>query len=185
MALTRGFHSDEQKSLQWTAFLKRLQQLGWSDGGNIRFDTRWGADELDRERKYAAELVALTPDVILASGTLSTGALQHVSGTLPIVFVAVIDPVSAGFVDSLARPGNNMTGFMLFEYSLSGKWLELLKQMAPNVKRVAVLRDPAIASNMAEFATVQAMAESLGVVEVSAISMRDAGELERGVVAVR
>jgi putative ABC transport system substrate-binding protein len=174
---------DPDGQARLTAFLKRLQQLGWRDGGNIRFDTRWGADELDRERKYAAELVALTPDVLLASGTLSTGELQHVSGALPIVFVAVTDPVSAGFVDSLARPGNNVTGFMLFEFSLSGKWLELLKQMAPNVKRVAVLRDPAITSNMAEFATVQAMAQSLGVVEVSAISMRDAGELERGVVA--
>jgi len=173
---------DADGQARLAAFQKRLQQLGWNDGGNVRIDTRWAADELDRERKYAAELVTLAPDVILASGTLSTGELQRVSGNLPIVFVAVTDPVSTGFVDSLSHPGHNTTGFMLYEFSLSGKWLELLKQIAPNVNRAAVLRDPAIASNMAEFATIQAMAQSLGV-EVSAISMRDAEELERGVVS--
>ena len=124
------------------AFHQGLQELGWSDGRNIRIDTRWGEDDVDRERRYAAELIALAPDILLASGTLSVAALQRLSRTLPIVFAAVTDPVGAGFVDSLARPGGNATGFMIYEYSLSGKWLELLKQIAPNVMRVAVIRNP-------------------------------------------
>ena len=145
-----------------------MQQLGWSDGRNVRIDVRWGVDDVDRERRYAAELVALAPDVVLASGTLSVTALQHVSRTLPIVFVGVTDPVGAGFVDTLARPGGNVTGFMLFEYSLSGKWLELLKQIAPNVKRVAVLRDPANPAGIALFGALQSAAQSLRV-EVSPV----------------
>ena len=164
------------------AFQQALQQLGWSDGRNVRIDIRWGANDVDRDRKYAAELVALAPDVILASGTLSVAALQRVTRTLPIVFVGVSDPVGAGFVDSLARPGGNVTGFMIFEYSLSGKWLELLKQIAPGVTRAAVLRDSANPAGIAQFGAIQAAAQSLGV-EVSPVSVRDAGEIERAVAA--
>src|SRR5262249_31895891 len=133
---------DPQGQLRLAAFQQVLQQLGWSDERNVRIDTRWGENDVDLDRRYAAELVALTPDVILATATLSVAALQNVTHTLPIVFVLVSDPVGAGFVDSLARPGGNVTGFMLFEYSLSGKWLEILKEIAPNVTRAAVLRDP-------------------------------------------
>jgi putative tryptophan/tyrosine transport system substrate-binding protein len=164
------------------AFQQGLQQLGWSDGRNVRIDTRWGANDVDRDRRYAAELVALAPDVMLASGTLSVAALQHVTRTLPIVFVGVSDPVGAGFVDNLARPGGNVTGFMIFEYSLSGKWLELLKQIAPRLTRAAVLRDPANPAGIGQFGAIQSAAQSLGV-EVSPVSVRDAGEIERGVAA--
>jgi putative ABC transport system substrate-binding protein len=162
------------------AFHQGLQELGWSVGRNVRIDTRWGEDDADRERKYAAELVALAPDLILTSGTLSVAALQHVSRTLPIVFAAVTDPVGAGFVDSLARPGGNATGFMIYEYSLSAKWLELLKQIAPSVTRVAVIRNPDNPAGMAVFGAIQNAAQSLGV-EVSpvSVSVRDAGEFER------
>jgi putative ABC transport system substrate-binding protein len=164
------------------AFQKALQQLGWSDGRNVRIDIRWGADDVDRERKYAAELVALSPDVILVSGSVSVAAVQQASRTLPIVFAAVGDPVGAGFVDSLARPGGNVTGFMAFEYSLSGKWLELLKEVAPGVKRAAVLRDAASPLGIGEFSAMQTVAPSLGV-EVSAVNVRDAGEIERSIAA--
>ena len=140
------------------AFQQVLQQLGWSDGRNVRIDTRWGANDIDLDRKYAAELVALAPDVILASSTPSVTALQHVTRTLPIVFVQVSDPVGAGVVDTLARPGGNTTGFMNFEYSLSGKWLELLKQIAPSVTRVAILRDPANPAGIGQFSSIQAAA---------------------------
>src|SRR6516165_312900 len=159
------------------AFQQAFQQLGWSDGRNVRIDTRWGADDVDRERRYAAELVALAPDVILASGTLSVAALQRITRTLPIVFAGVPDPVGAGFVDGLARPGGNATGFMNYEYSLSGKWVELLKQIAPELKRVAVLRDPAIPAGIGQFSAIQGAAQSLGV-EVSAIRIRDPSEME-------
>src|SRR5262249_49494051 len=131
-------------------------------------------------RRYATELVALAPDVVLAVGTVAVTALQHVSRTLPVVFAGVADPVGAGVVDSLARPGGNATGFMNFEYSLSGKWLELLKQIAPEVKRVAVLRDPAIPAGIGQFSAIQATAQSIGV-EVSAIGIRHAEEMERAV----
>jgi putative tryptophan/tyrosine transport system substrate-binding protein len=161
------------------ALRQALQQLGWSDGHNVGIDIRWGANDVDRDRKYAAELVALAPDVILASGTLSVAALQRVTRTLPIVFVNVSDPVGAGFVDTLARPGGNTTGFMLFEYSLAGKWLELLKEIAPSVTRAAVLRDPLISAAIGQFAVIQSVAPSVGV-EVSAINTRDADEIERG-----
>lgn len=159
-----------------------LQQLGWGDGRNVRFDIRWGANDSDLDRRYAAELVALAPDVIVASGTLSVAALQHVTRALPIVFVTVSDPVGAGVVDTLARPGGNTTGFMLFEYSLSGKWLALLKEIAPSVTRAAVLRDAVNPAGIAQFGAIQATAQSLGV-EVSPISIRDAGEIERAVAA--
>jgi putative ABC transport system substrate-binding protein len=164
------------------AFQQALQQLGWNDGGNVRLDIRWSHNDVDLDRKYAAELVALAPDVVLASGTLSVAAFQHITRTLPMVFVRVSDPVGAGFVDSLAHPGGNTTGFMLFEYSLSGKWLELLKQIAPSVTRAAILRDPANPAGIAQFGAIQAAAQSLGV-EVSPISVRDAGEIERAVAA--
>jgi putative ABC transport system substrate-binding protein len=164
------------------AFQKALQQLGWNDGRNVRLDIRWSANDVDLDRKYAAELVALAPDVVLANGTLSVTALQRVTHTLPIVFVGVSDPVGAGVVDSLARPGGNVTGFMIFEYSMSGKWLELLKQVAPSVTRAAVLRDAVNPAGIAQFGAIQATAQSLGV-EVSPISIRDAGEIERAVAA--
>jgi putative ABC transport system substrate-binding protein len=164
------------------AFQKALQQLGWNDGQNVRLDIRWSANDVDLDRKYAAELVALGPDVVLANGTLSVAALQRVTRNLSIVFVGVSDPVGAGFVDSLARPGGNVTGFMIFEYSLSGKWLELLKQIAPSVTRAAVLRDSVNPAGIAQFGAIQAAAQSLGV-EVSPISVRDAGEIERAVAA--
>jgi putative tryptophan/tyrosine transport system substrate-binding protein len=164
------------------AFLQVLQQLGWTDGGNVRIDIRWGAGNADDIRKYAAELAALAPDVIFASGTASVGPMLQATRTVPIVFANVADPVGAGFVDSLARPGGNASGFIQFEYSLSGKWLELLKQIAPGVTRAAVLRDPAITSGIGQFAVIQSVAPSVGV-EVSAINVRDAGEIERAVTA--
>jgi putative tryptophan/tyrosine transport system substrate-binding protein len=166
------------------AFHQGLQVLGWSVGRNVRIDTRWGEDDADRERKYATELVVLAPDIILASGTLSVAALQQVSRALPIVFAAVTDPVGAGFVDSLARPGGNANGFMIYEYSLSAKWLELLKQIAPSVTRVAVIRNSDNPAGMAVFGAIQNAAQSLGF-EVSpvSVSVRDAGEFERIIAA--
>jgi putative ABC transport system substrate-binding protein len=173
---------DAEGQARLAAFLQGLQQLGWIDGRNMRIDTRWGAGDADRTRKYAAELVALAPDIIVATGGATVGASQQVSRTVPIVFVTTIDPVGSGFVDSLAHPGGNTTGFLLFEYSLSGKWLELLKQIAPNVTRAAVLRDTANPAGNAQFGAIQAVAPSLGV-EVSPVNMRDAGEIERTVAA--
>jgi putative tryptophan/tyrosine transport system substrate-binding protein len=174
---------DPQGQARLAAFQQRLQQLGWTDGGNVRIDARWGADDVDRERRYAAELVALAPDIVLASGTLSVMALQHVSRTLPIVFVGVTDPVGAGFVDSLARPGGNVTGFMIYEYNLSGKWLELLKQIAPSVTRVAVIRNPDNPVGDAVFSALRAAAQPLRV-EVSPVdSRRNADEIERAITA--
>jgi putative ABC transport system substrate-binding protein len=173
---------DPQGQARFAAFQQVLQQLGWSDGRNVRIDTRWGANDVDRDRRYAAELVALAPDVILATGTLSVAALQRVTRTLPIVFVLVSDPVGAGFVGSLARPGGNVTGFMIFEYSLSGKWLELLKEIAPNVTRAAILRDPVNPAGIAQFGAIQAVAQSLGM-EVSPVGVATPGEIERAVAA--
>jgi putative ABC transport system substrate-binding protein len=164
------------------AFLQVLQQLGWTDGRNLRIDIRWGGGNAENIGKYAAELVSLAPDVILASGTVAMAPLLQATRTVPIVFTAVADPVGAGFVDSLARPGGNATGFMQFEYSLSGKWLELLKQLVPGVTRAAVLRDAAISSGIGQFGAIQSVAPSLGV-ELSPINVRDAGELERAVAA--
>ena len=164
------------------AFLQVFQQLGWTDGRNVQMEYRWGLGDAANLRKYAAELAALAPDVILASGTSALGPLLQATRTVPIVFVNVADPVGAGFVDSLARPGGNATGFMQFEYSLSGKWLELLKQIAPGVTRAAVLRDPALTSGIGQFAIIQSVAPSVGV-EVSPVNVRDAGEIERAVAA--
>jgi len=159
------------------AFEYGLQELGWSSGSNAQIDIRWGEDEVDRARRDAAELVALAPDIVLASGTVSVAALQNVSRALPIVFAAVTDPVGASFVDSLSRPGGNATGFMIYEYSLSAKWLELLKQIAPSVTRVAVIRNPVNPAGIAVFGAIQNAAQSLGV-EVSPVGIRD-GETER------
>jgi putative ABC transport system substrate-binding protein len=164
------------------AFHQGLQELGWNVGRNVRIDTRWTEDNADRSAKYAAELVALAPDVILASGTLAVTALQHTSRTLPIVFAAVGDPVGAGIVDSLAHPGGNVTGFMLYEYNLAAKYLELLKEIAPRVTRVAIVRHAANPAGVAMFGTLQNAAQSLGVA-ASPINVRDAREIERSIEA--
>jgi putative tryptophan/tyrosine transport system substrate-binding protein len=174
---------DPEGQAVFAAFQQRLQQLGWSDDRNVRFDIRWGTNNVDRDRRDAAELVGLSPDVILAGGNPGVSALQHVTRSLPIVFVGVSDPVGAGLVDTLARPGGNITGFMLFEYGASGKWLELLKQVAPRLTRVAVLRDPTNASGIAQYGVIQAAAQPLGV-EVSPVSVRDPSEIERAVMAL-
>ena len=163
-----------------TAFVQGLQQLGWSDGRNVRIIARWAAGNDDNFRKYSAELVALAPDAILATSTPAVLALQQATHTVPIVFVTVIDPVGAGMVASLARPGGNTTGFTVFEYGMSGKWVELLKEIAPGVRRVAVLRDLTI--GIAQLAAIQAVAPSLGV-ELSVVGTRDADEIERAVTA--
>jgi putative ABC transport system substrate-binding protein len=165
-----------------TAFLQVLQQLGWTDGRNVRMDYRWGAGDADRVRRYAAELLALAPDVILANGNAGVAPLLQASRTVPIVFAIVPDPVGAGFVDSLARPGGNATGFIAYEYSLGAKWLELLKQIAPDITRVAVLRDPALASGPGQFAAIQSVAPSFGV-ELTPVNVRDPGEIERGIAS--
>jgi len=165
--------NDPEASSFVGAFAQGLAELGWTIGRNVRVEYRWGANDPDLDRRYAAELVALAPDVTLAAGTLSVAALQRVTRTLPIVFVTVTDPVGAGFVDSLAQPGGNTTGFMLFEYSLSGKWLELLKQIAPSVTRVAVFRDPANPPGASQFAAIQAVAQPLGV-EITPVGVRAA-----------
>src|SRR5262245_39325347 len=164
------------------AFLQGLQQLGWTEGRNVRIDYRWSAGDADRARRYAAELVALAPDVILASGASHVGPLLQATRTVPIVFPVIGDPAGGGFVDSLGRPGGNATGFMSREYSLSGKWLELLKEIAPSVTRVAVLRDAAVTVGPVQFGVIQAVAPSLRV-EVNPINLRDAGEIERAIAA--
>ena len=174
--------SDPEGQARLAAFRQGLEQLGWNEGRNMRIDIRWGEDKSDLERKYAAELVALAPDVVLASGTMSVEALQALSRTLPIVFAALGDPVGAGFVESLAHPGGNATGFMLYEYSFGGKLLELLKEIAPGVTRVAVLRNPTNPSQLATFGAVRGAAQVLGM-EVAPIDTRDAGQIERGVTA--
>ncbi len=163
------------------AFLQGLQQLGWTADRKLRIDTRWGAGNAADTRKYAAELVAIAPDVILATGS-TTGPLLEATRTVPIVFVIAPDPVGAGFVHSLSRPGGNATGFMMFEYSLCGKWLELLKEIAPGVTRAAILRDPSIPAGIGQFAIIQSVAPSVGV-DVTPIDMRDATEIEHDVAA--
>jgi putative ABC transport system substrate-binding protein len=169
---------DTESSPRNSAFLRGLQQLGWTDGRNVRIDTRWAAGDADLQRKYAAELVALAPDVILATASPTVAALQAATRTVPIVFAHAADPVGAGLIDSLARPGGNVTGFVLFEYGISAKWLELLKELAPRVTRVAVLRDSATAAGMGQFGAIQSVAPSFGV-ELRPINVRDPGEVER------
>ena len=172
---------DPEGQTRLAAFRQALQQSGWSDGGNMRIDIRWGANDVELDRKYASELVALGPDAILAVGTLSASAIQRVARTVPIIFVNVSDPVGVGIVDNLSRPGGNTTGFMLFEYSLSGKWLELLKQVAPSVKRVLVFRNSANPAGIGQFGAIQSSAHN---VEVSPANVREAGEIERAIVAL-
>src|SRR5262245_522826 len=160
------------------AFARGLQDLGWIEGRNIRIDYRWGGGDLDRVRRYAAESVALAPDVILVGSGSALAALQNATRTVPIVFVSVSDPVGGGYVASLARPGANITGFTLFEWGTSGKWLELLKEIAPGMTRAAVIRDPSITSGTAQFAAIQAVAPSLGV-ELTPVDARDASGIEQ------
>ena len=164
---------DAESPARVAAFARGLQELGWIEGRNIRIDYRWGGGDLDRVRRYAAELVALAPDVILVSSGSALAALQNATRTVPIVFVNVTDPVGAGYVASLARPGANTTGFTLFEYGTSGKWLELLKEIAPGMMRAAVIRDPSITSGTGQLAAIQAVAPSLGV-ELTPVDVREA-----------
>jgi putative ABC transport system substrate-binding protein len=171
---------DSEGQSRLLALAQGLQESGWTIGRNMRIDTRWGAGEAERYRRYAAELVALAPDVILVNGPAALAQLQQVTRSLPIVFTNVTDPVGAGFVVSVARPGGNATGFMLSEYSTSGKSVELLKEIAPGVTRSAILRDPTLTSSVAQFAAIQSAAASLGL-ELSPIDMRNTGEIERSI----
>jgi len=179
MTLAKG---DPVEQSRYATFLQGLQQLGWTEGRNLRIDTRWSAGNAADIRKYAEELVALAPDVIVTGGAAGLGAILQATRTVPIVFAIVPDPVGAGFVNSLSRPGGNATGFLMFEYSLCAKWLELLKQIAPDVTRAAVLRDPAITAGIGQFAVIQSVAPSVGV-DVSPVNMSNAAEIERSVAA--
>jgi putative tryptophan/tyrosine transport system substrate-binding protein len=175
--------ADDPESLARVgAFLQGLQELGWTDGRNARIEYRWGSGDAGRIRKHAAELVALAPDVILAQDSSTVGPLQQATRGVAIVFVIVPDPVGAGFIDSLARPGGNATGFLMFEYGISGKWVELLKQVAPGVTQAAVIRDPALTAGIGQWGAVQTAAPSLGV-EVRPVGVRNADEIERGITA--
>jgi putative ABC transport system substrate-binding protein len=180
-ALLTTAASDPEAQARLAAFLKELERLGWADGRNIQVRILWGAANPEDLRKYAAELVAFAPDVILATGSSAVEPLLQATRTVPIVFVTVTDPIGAGFVESLARPGGNATGYILFEYGLSGKWLEVLKQIAPALTRVAILRDPALPASLGQLGAIQAVAPSFGV-ELSLVNMRDAAEMERAVV---
>jgi putative ABC transport system substrate-binding protein len=171
---------DPDARVRIAAFLRGLQQLGWTVGRNVQIEYRWAAGSTDDLRKYSAELVALAPEVIFAAGGTSLGSLLQATRAVPIVFAIVPDPVGSGFVNSLARPGGNATGFMQFEYTLSAKWPELLKEISPNVTRAAVLWDPAIPPGIGQFAVIQAVAPSVGV-DVTPVSVRDATEIERAV----
>ena len=176
--------TDDPESLtRIAAFHQGLQEVGWNIGRNVQIDYRSGLGDADRYRRYAAELVALAPDVILATGGTTVKPLLQATRTVPIVFVQMIDPVGQGYVASLERPGGSVTGFMIIEFSISGKWPELLKQIAPSVTRVAVLRDPALGSGTSQFAVIQAVAASLRMEEVTPVDVRDVGETERAVAA--
>jgi putative ABC transport system substrate-binding protein len=180
--LTGGDEADPEYQARWTAVRQALQQLGWTEGYNIRSDFRWGSSDSDLAHRYARELVALAPDVILPSGSQNVRAVQQATRTVPIVFINVPDPVGAGFVASLARPGGNITGFPPFEYGMHAKLLELLKEIAPGVTRVAMLRDPISPGGVGSFAAMQGVAPSLRV-ELSSIDARDATEIEHGIAA--
>jgi putative ABC transport system substrate-binding protein len=180
--LIGGARTDPGFRAYSAAFLEGLQQLGWTDGLNVQIEYRWGGGNTDDIRKYAAELVALAPDVILVSGTASAGPLLQAARTVPVVFVNLPDPVGAGYVKSLARPGGNATGFTPFAYDIGGKWLELLKEMRPGITRVAVIRDPASVSEIGMFGAIRAVAPSLGV-QVSPVNLRDAGQVESAIAA--
>ena len=171
---------DPEAEARNTSFMQGLRELGWTVGGNLRIDYRWAAGDADRLSRDAAELVALAPDVVLASGTSTVGPLQRTTLTVPIVFAGVADPVGAGFIDSLARPGGNTTGFVQFEFGLTSKWLELLKEISPGITRVAVLREPGLTAAIAQFAALQAVAPSLRV-ELVPLNFRDPADIERTV----
>jgi ABC-type uncharacterized transport system substrate-binding protein len=175
--LMSGVAEDPELKARIAAFQQALREFGWTDGRNVRIDYRWGAGNSDRIRSYATELVALAPDVILVDTSAAVTPLLEATRTAPIVFASVADPVGAGYVDGLARPGGNVTGFLLFEYGIAGKWPELLKQLAPAVTRAAVIRDPNISAGIGQWAVIQAMAPSVGV-ELSLVNIRDAGEIE-------
>ena len=172
---------DSEGQASVIAFVQRLKELGWTDDRTVRLDIRWGAGDRERYRRYARELAALSPDVLLGMTSSVLAALQEATRAVPIVFVAVIDPVGAGLVDSMARPGGNSTGFIAFEYAIAAKWLELLKEIAPNVTRMAVLRDPTFAAGIGQFAAIQTVGP-IGM-ELSVINLHDAGAIERGVAA--
>jgi putative ABC transport system substrate-binding protein len=182
VAVLMSLADDSEGQVRLAAFLRGLAAMGWSDGRNVRIDTRWGAGDTDRMRRFAAELVALAPDVILAVGGAAVGPLLQASRTVPIVFTGTPDPVGAGFVASLARPGGNATGFTQFEFGISAKWLELLKEIAPRVSRAAVLRDATIPAGIGQLGAIQSVAPSFGV-ELSSIDVRDAPEIDRAVTA--
>jgi putative tryptophan/tyrosine transport system substrate-binding protein len=174
--------NDPQVQTRNAAFLQGLQQLGWTVGNNVQIDYRWSAGNEDDTRRYAAELVALAPDVIFASGSAAVGPLRRATRTVPIVFAVVPDPVGAGFVDSLARPGGNATGFIPYEYSIGAKWLEVLKDIAPSVTRAAIVRDPAITAGIGLWGAIQSVSPSFGV-ELRPVDVRDADEIERALTA--
>jgi len=174
---------DPEGQSRITAFAQGLQEFGWSEGRNVSIEYRWFGGDSERARKYAAELVGQAPDVILATGSPSVIPLLQLTRTLPIVFVQIADPVGAGLIESLERPGGNATGFAVFEYAISAKWLELLKEIAPAVKRVAVLRDAASPAGIGQFAAIQSVASSVGV-QVTAVGVNDSGEIERGIAAM-
>jgi putative ABC transport system substrate-binding protein len=177
-----GVANDPEYEVPIAAFLQALGELGWMVGRNVRIDYRWGAGDVERYRVIAAELIALSPDVVLAFGYATASALQKATRSVPIVFASITDPVGGGLVASLARPGGNATGFITSEFGFAAKWLELLKEVAPRVTRVMVLRDAAIASQIALFGSIQSVAPSLGV-ELRPIDTRDAGEIDRAVTA--
>jgi putative tryptophan/tyrosine transport system substrate-binding protein len=180
--LMNAVADDPQGQAFVAAFRQMLQQLGWSEGRNVRIDIRWGGNDVERDRRYAAELIALAPDVIVAAGTLAVTALQRDSHAIPIVFSSVSDPVGAGFVNNLAHPGGNVTGFMIFEYGVSAKWLELLKQIVPRLTQVGVLRDSVNPAGIAQFGAIRATGSSLGI-DVSPIDVRDPKEIEHDIAA--
>ena len=174
--------NDPQAQNRNAAFLQGLQQLGWTIGQNVQIDYRWSEGNEDDTRKYAAELVALAPDVIFTSGSAAIGPLRRATRTVPIVFVLVPDPVGAGFVDSLARPGGNITGFTQFDYGIGAKWLEVLKEIAPNTTRAAVIRDPAITAGIGQWGAILSVSPSVAI-EVSPVNLVDGGEIDRGLTA--
>jgi ABC-type uncharacterized transport system substrate-binding protein len=174
---------DQEGQARIKAFAQDLQRHGWVEGKNLSIEIRWAGDDAERYRQYAKELVGLAPDVILASASASVAALQRVTHDLPIIFANVVDPVGAGFVASLSRPGGNTTGFIAFEYSISSKWLDLLEELAPGLKRVALLRDPLIAAGIGQFAAIQTLASSSSGLELTAIDPHDPAEIKRALSA--